>query len=290
MSGGPRQYAALSGSYDGLMWDGDYPARAAFFGDILRESSIPVETVLDLGCGTGTITWLLYRQGFRMIAADNSEEMLTEAIRKGDAMREAIRKGDATREAIRKGDAAREAICKGDATPTDAPDIPEPLFICQSMPRLKLAAPVDGVISTFDSLNYLTRERDLRETFRRVARYLTPGGRFLFDVNTPYRFRMMNRQTYLDETEESFCAWRTFFSEKRQVCVWQVDLFRRRPDGAWERSFEEHRERAWSMEQLREFLRDAGFSRVEITGDLSRKPPKESETRWFVLAEKVESI
>ena len=266
MSGGPRQYAALSGSYDGLMWDGDYPARAAFFGDILRESSIPVETVLDLGCGTGTITWLLYRQGFRMIAADNSEEMLTEAIRKGDAIRESIRKGD--------------------ATPTDAPDIPEPLFICQSMPRLKLAAPVDGVISTFDSLNYLTRERDLRETFRRVARYLVPGGRFLFDVNTPYRFRMMNRQTYLDETEESFCAWRTFFSEKRQVCVWQVDLFRRRPDGAWERSFEEHRERAWSMEQLREFLRDAGFSRIEITGDLSRKPPKDDETRWFVLAEK----
>ena len=256
MSDGANQYANLSGSYDALMWDGNYPARAAFFAGLLRESSIPVETALDLGCGTGTITWLLYRQGFRMIAADNSEEMLTEALRKGDAMR------------------------------LDSMDVPAPLFIRQSMPRLKLAAPVDGVISTLDSLNYLTRERDIRETFRRVARYLVPGGRFVFDVNTPHRFRMMDRQTYVDETEESFCAWRTFFSEKRQVCLWQVDLFRRRPDGAWERSFEEHRERAWSMEQLREFLRDAGFSRIEITGDLSRKPPKESENRWVVLAEK----
>ncbi|MBQ7680981.1 MAG: class I SAM-dependent methyltransferase [Oscillibacter sp.] len=235
------------------MWDGDYPARIAFLVQRLRESAIPVRTVLDLGCGTGTVAWGLSRQGFRVVAADNSEEMLTEAVRKGDTLPE---------------------------------DVPPPLFICQPMPRLKLAAPVDGVVSTLDSLNYLTRERDLRETFRRVYRYLSPGGRFLFDLNTPYRFRLMDRQTYLDETEDSFCAWRTFFSEKRQVCVWQVDLFRLRPDGAWERTYEEHRERAWSTKQIREFLRDAGFVNVEITGDLSRKPPKEDETRWNVFAEK----
>ncbi|MBQ6985933.1 MAG: class I SAM-dependent methyltransferase [Oscillibacter sp.] len=235
------------------MWDGDYPARIAFLVARLRESAIPVRTVLDLGCGTGTVAWGLSRQGFRVVAADNSEEMLTEAVRKGDTL---------------------------------PGDVPPPLFICQPMPRLKLAAPVDGVVSTLDSLNYLTRERDLRETFRRVYRYLSPGGRFLFDLNTPYRFRLMDRQTYLDETEDSFCAWRTFFSEKRQVCVWQVDLFRLRPDGAWERTYEEHRERAWSTEQIREFLRDAGFVNVEITGDLSRKPPKEDETRWNVFAEK----
>ena len=252
----PRQYASLSSSYDGLMWDADYPARAAFLGQLLRESSVPVRTVLDLGCGTGTIAWLLFRQGFRVVAADSSEEMLTEAVRKGDAI------------------------------PTPSGDAPPPLFICQSMPRLKLAAPVDGVVSTLDSVNYLTRERDLRETFRRVWRYLNPGGRFLFDLNTPYRFRMMDRQTYLDETEESFCVWRTFFSEKRQTCAWQVDLFRLRPDGAWERSYEEHRERAWSQEQIVECLRDAGFSNIRITGDLSRNPPEEHETRWNVSAEK----
>ncbi len=249
-------YAALSGSYDGLMNDANYAARTALLGALLRESRISVKTVLDLGCGAGTVAWALYRQGFRVIASDNSEEMLTEAVRKG-----------------------------GDMAETSG-DIPTPLFIRQSMPRLKLPAPVDGVVSTLDSLNYLTRERDLRETFRRVYRYLNPGGRFLFDVNTPHRLQSMDRQTYLDETDESFCAWRTFFSEKRQICLWQVDLFRRRPDGAWDRFFEEHRERAWTAEQLREFLRDAGFSRVEITGDLSRKPPKDDEVRWNVLAEK----
>ena len=248
-------YASLSGSYDGLMKDGNYAARAAFLVKRLRESAIPVKTVLDLGCGTGVIAWALYRRGFRVIASDISEEMLTEAVRKGEA-------------------------------PETGGDVPPPLFICQPMPRLKLPAPVDGVVSTLDSLNYLTRERDIRETFRRAYRYLNPGGRFLFDANTPRRLRSMDGQTYLDETDGNFCVWRTFFSEKKQTCLWQVDLFRLRPDGAWERSFEEHRERAWSAEQLREFLRDAGFSRVEITGDLSRKPPANDEVRWNVLAEK----
>lgn len=253
----PRQYASLSSGYDALMWDAAYPARAIFLGKRLRESAIPVRTVLDLGCGTGTIAWFLFQQGFRVIAADSSEEMLTVARWKADHM-----------------------------MMLEAPREDTPFFICQSMPRLKLAEPVDGVVSTLDSLNYLTRERDLRETFRRVYKYLNPGGRFLFDLNTPHRFRTMDRQTYLDETDETFCAWRTFFSEKKQVCTWQVDLFRRRGDGAWERSYEEHRERAWSAEQVTEFLRDAGFVNVQITGDLSRKPPKEDENRWNVLAEK----
>lgn len=252
-----RRYQALSGSYDSLMYDANYTARAAFLGALLRESPIPVRDVLDLGCGAGAVAWLLYRQGFRVTAVDASEEMLTEAVRRGERV---------------------EPVTFADARP--------PLFVCQSMQRLRLPVPVDGAVSTLDSINYLTRERDLRETFRRVARYLSPGGRFLFDVNTPYRLRSMDRQTYLDETDESFCAWRTFFSEKKQVCVWQVDLFRRRPDGAWDRAFEEHRERAWSMEELNAALRDAGFTNVRFWGDLSRKPPKDNEIRWTVLAEK----
>ena len=91
-------------------------------------------------------------------------------------------------------------------------------------------------------------------------------------MNTPYKLRRMDGQLYMDETEESLCAWRTFFSEKRQVCTYQVDLFRLRPDGAWDRSFEEHRERAWTEE--------AGFASVRLTGDLTDKPPEPDEDRW----------
>ena len=148
------------------------------------------------------------------------------------------------------------------------------------MPRLRLAQPADAVVSTLDSLNYLTAERDLKETFRHVRRWLKPGGLFLFDVNTPCKLRRMDGQLYMDETEESFCVWRTFFSEKKQICTYQVDLFRLRPGGAWDRSFEEHRERAWSEAFLREALGGAGFSSVHLTGDLTDKPPRLNEDRW----------
>lgn len=237
-------YGALAASYDGLMADGAYRRRAAFLTRRLRESPIPVKTVLDLGCGTGTIACLLAERGYEVLALDGSGEMLTQAAAKAAALER------------------------------------PPLFLHQPMPRLRLARPVDAAVSTLDSLNYLTAERDLKETFRRVRRWLKPGGRFLFDVNTPYKLRRMDGQLYMDETEEACCVWRTFFSEKRRVCTYQVDLFRLRPDGAWDRSFEEHRERAWSQEELRRYLGEAGFSSVRLTGDLTDKPPKPEEDRW----------
>ena len=112
------------------------------------------------------------------------------------------------------------------------------------------------------------------------------GGQFIFDVNTPYKLRRMDGQMYMDETEESFCVWRTFFSERTQVCTYQVDLFRLNGDGTWDRDFEEHRERAWTQEQLRTYLTDAGFVNIRVSGDLTTRPPKPEEDRWIVRAEK----
>ena len=169
-----------------------------------------------------------------------------------------------------------QAMCK-------AAELPEPpLFLWQAMPRLKLLAPVDAAVSTLDSLNYLTRERDIRETFCRVFRTLKPGGSFIFDVNTPYKLQRMDAQLYTDETEESYCVWRTFFAPKSRICTYQVDLFRQRADGAWERDYEEHRERAWSREELTAFLTEAGFEAIQFTGDLTLRAPRETEDRWIV--------
>ena len=245
------QYDALAGSYDAMMTDASYQKRVNWLERLFRKSRIPVETVLDLACGTGTIACLLAERGYRVIATDGSEEMLTQAMVKAAALEEKA-----------------------------------PVFLHQAMPKLRLLEPVDTVISTIDSLNYLTREKDIRETFRRVCRWLKPGGAFIFDVNTPYQLRRMDGQMYMDETEDSFCVWRTFFSERTQICTYQVDLFQEREDGAWERTFEEHREKAWSMDQLRAFLRESGFDTITVTGDLSAKPPKEEEDRWLIRAEK----
>ena len=245
-----NSYDALAASYDGLMADGVYRRRADFLDSLFRKSAIPVHTVLDLACGTGTIACLLAAKGYAVTATDLSEEMLT------------------------------QGMCK--AAALECP----PFFLRQSMPKLHLLEPVDAAVSTLDSLNYLTREKDIRETFRRVFRYLKPGGSFIFDVNTPYKLRRMDCKLYTDETEESYCVWRTFFSEKTKICTYQVDLFRLREDGAWERDFEEHRERAWSAEELTAFLADAGFEKITVSGDLPRRPPRETEDRWIIRCRK----
>lgn len=238
-------YDALAASYDGLMADAAYVKRAEYLHKCLRKSGVDVETVLDLGCGTGTISCLLAEKGYRVLAADASVEMLTEAMMKASAME----------------------------TP--------PMFFHQSMEKLRLTEPVDAVVSTVDAINYLTRESALRETFKRVHRWLRPGGQFIFDVNTPWKLQRMDEQLYTDETEESYCVWRTFFSEKTKCCTYQVDLFHLRRDGAWERSYEEHRERAWSEEELRTFLAEAGFTKVKLTADLKQCAPKEDADRWI---------
>ena len=244
-------YDALAASYDGLMADAAHCKRADWLVKLFGKSRIDVETVLDLGCGTGTIACLLAERGYRVTATDLSEEMLTQAMQKAESL-------------------------------TGQP----PLFLCQSMSRLRLLEPVDAVISTVDAINYLTRKADVQETFRRVYRWLKPGGQFIFDVNTPYKLQRMDGQMYTDETEESYCVWRTFYSEKQKVCTYQVDLFRMTEEGLWERDYEEHRERAWSEAELRQFLAEAGFDRVTVTGDLTHRAPRDDEDRWIFRCEK----
>ena len=243
------RYDGLAGSYDAMMTDASYRKRADWLERLFRKSSIPVQSVLDLACGTGTIACFLAERGYEVIATDASEEMLTQAMMKAADLEENA-----------------------------------PVFLHQTMPKLRLLEPVDAAISTIDSLNYLTRERDIRETFLRVYRWLKPGGQFIFDVNTPYKLRRMDGQMYMDETEDTYCVWRTFFSEKTQCCTYQVDLFQLNEDDTWEREFEEHKERAWTEEQLRTYLETAGFENITVRGDMSMRPPKADEDRWIVTA------
>ena len=240
-------YEALAGAYDALTEDVGYAQRADFLEKLLRRSAIPVKLVLDLACGTGTMTWLLTRRGYEVIGVDGSEDMLAAAMSKG-------------------GQAA---------------GVP-PVFLHQSMPKLDLYGTVDAAVCCLDSLNYLTRPADVQRTFQRLHLFIAPGGLLVFDVNTVEKLSALDGQVFLDETEDTYCVWRTEY--RRGLCTYFVDLFRLQPDGAWDRQWEIHRQRAYTVEELTAWLKDAGFGDIRTYGDMVRRSPREGEQRVYFTA------
>lgn len=240
-----ESYSALAASYDELTQDVGYEKRAAFVEKLFLRSHIPVHTVLDLACGTGTMTALLTERGYELIGVDGSEEMLAAAMGKSGSVQ----------------------------------GVP-PIFLHQSMPRLDLYGTVDAAVCCLDSLNYLTDPADVRRTFRRLHLFIAPGGVLVFDVNTAAKLAALDGQVFLDETEDTYCVWRAAYS--RGLCTYYMDLFQRRGDGAWERREELHRERAYSVEELTAWLTEAGFGDIRVYGDARLRRPREDEQRVYV--------
>ena len=244
-------YEALAASYDGLTRDIPYEKYLRFVKLLWKRFGVKPRSVLDLACGTGSLSVLLAECGLQVIAADRSEDMLTVAAEKAMELEEN-----------------------------------RPFFIAQPMQRLRLPQPVDACGCALDSINYVTKPQDVQKTFSRVFESLTTGGLFVFDINTPYKLESLDGQVFLDETEDSYCVWRAAFDRRHGLCRYGMDLFQRRLDDTWERSFEEHVERAYTPEELTEWLHAAGFQTVEQFGNLRLDAPEPDEQRIFFAAKK----
>lgn len=242
-------YEALAASYDRLTRDVDYRAAVAFYFEILNREGVYPRTAVDLACGTGSVTAILARMGIPVIGVDLSEEMLTAAIQKTQDIS------------------------------------PRPNFICQNLRELYLPRGVDLAVCALDSLDYITDPLDCEEAIARVYKALNPGGIFIFDVNTPEKLRAMDGQVFLDEDDDVYCVWRGEFDEETNICSYGMDLFQREGK-VWHRSFEEHREYAYTQEQLTRYLRKAGFSRIRVYGDRTFGAPAPGEQRIYFSARK----
>ena len=242
-------YHALAVSYDRLTNDVDYEATVDFYKEILKREGLHPRTAVDLACGTGSVTEILAKQGLDVIGVDLSEEMLTVAMEKVMDMER------------------------------------PPRFICQPLQELFLPRGVDLAVCALDSLDYITDPADCARAIRRVYKALNPGGIFIFDVNTPEKLRAMDGQVFLDEDENVYCVWRGEFDPQTNICSYGMDLFQRRGE-VWERSFEEHREYAYSREQLTGYLKAAGFTHIEVYADRLFENPREGEQRIYFKARK----
>ena len=160
-----------------------------------------------------------------------------------------------------------------------------PRFVCQRLEQLRLPRGVDLAVCALDSLDYITDPENCREAIRRVYKALNPGGIFIFDVNTPEKLRAMDGQVFLDEDEDVYCVWRGDFDKQTNICTYGMDLFQREGEH-WVRSFEEHREYAYSREQLTTYLKEAGFTHIRVYADRLFEAPRENEQRIYFKARK----
>lgn len=222
-------YDALAPWYDSLTGDVPYSAIADFYETEFAADGGEFRLLLDLCCGTGSMTWELAGRGYEMIAADRSVDMLMQAQSK--------------------------------QVPCSVP----PLFLCQSAEELDLYGTVDAAVCCLDGLNYIPADT-LTEVFRRLHLFIRPGGLFLFDVRTPDFLRSLDGQVFVDEKDDVLCLWRADFDGELGALVYGMDLFTRR-GRLWERSEEEHIEYAHEPETLCALLEAAGFENVRLRSD-----------------------
>lgn len=231
------QYTVLASYYDALNTGVDYKAIAEYCNAAVGKWGLPdCRLALDLACGTGGVALELAKRGYDMIGIDGSAEMLSVAAAK---------------------------------TPPEGAKI---LWLQQDMREFELYGTVGLIVSALDSVNYLVDPQSLQSCFRLAHNYLDPGGLFIFDVNTKYKYeKILACRDYVLEADGVLCAWRSEYSESSGLCRFFLSIFTDEGGGLWRRRDELQTERWWSDRRLRGMLSDAGFELCAITAGYDPK-------------------
>ncbi|MBQ8733291.1 MAG: methyltransferase domain-containing protein [Anaerotignum sp.] len=232
-------YEAFASVYDIFMEQVEYDQWLNHIHAIWEKFGLQPKTVIDLGCGTGSIALPLAKEGYDVIGVDLSPEMLTEADHK----------------AMEEGVSVR--------------------FACQDMTELELGEEADCILSLCDSMNYLTEDGQLEDAFKSIAQHMKQESLFLFDLNTEYKFKDVLGQNVFGSAEEHAAyIWENDYDEEEKINEYYVSFFIENEDGLYERIEEFHYERAYSMEEIEEGLQAAGMELVEVYDGYSFDAPR----------------
>lgn len=245
-------YTSFAVVYDTFMDNVPYEEWADYLWKLLREYGIADGLVLELGCGTGSMTELLASKGYDMIGVDNSEDMLELAMEKR----------------IESGH-----------------DI---LYLLQNMQEFELYGTVRAVVSVCDSVNYVTDEEGLTEVFRLVNNYLDPQGVFIFDFNTEYKYQeILGEQVIAEEREECSFIWDNYYDEEQKINEYELTLFvQSQEDPELYRKYQEvHYQRAYTLERIRNLIEKAGLRYVTAYDAYTKDAPLYTSERICVVAQ-----
>ena len=229
-------YDLLAPFYDKFNGDINYSDWADFIEKIIeREYKLgKPELVLDLGCGTGSMTLELAGRGYDMTGVDYSSEML---------------------------DIARERA-ENEGKSADI------LWLLQDMREFELYGTVDVAVCCLDGINHLVSKKDLDKTLKLVHNYLIPDGLFIFDVNGKYKFEnIYGDQTYAMENENAVCVWQNYYNEKNGLCDFYITLFEEDDDGRYNRYDEMQREKMYTLKMIKNALKSASLEFVGAYSD-----------------------
>ena len=252
-------YTSFAAVYDTFMDNVPYEEWGEYIHGMLCKYGVEDGIVLDLGCGTGTMTEILAGYGYDVIGVDNSEDMLELAMEKR----------------IESGH-----------------DI---LYLLQDMREFELYGTVRAVVSVCDSVNYVTEPGELEEVFRLVNNYLDPRGVFLFDFNTDYKYReIMGDCTIAEDRGECSFIWDNYYYENEQINEYDLTLFiqEKNPDETqsdqmpqlYRKYKETHYQRGYTLKEIQVLLEKAGLV-FEAAYDVdSKEEPSDTSERICVIA------
>ncbi len=242
-------YMDFARVYDELMDETPYMEWCRWIVSKLRGNGVRDGLVLDLGCGTGNMTELLYTAGYDMIGVDASADMLEQAVRKKEEANIDV------------------------------------LYLMQEMEAFELYGTVRAVVCCCDCINYLTEPEALLRCFKLVNNYLDPGGLFLFDFNTVHKYRDEIGDTVIAENRED-CSfiWENTYDEGSRMNEYDLTLFMREADGRYGKHTETHIQRGYELAEIKELLERAGLRFEGAYDDYTEKEPDEKSGRIVVCA------
>lgn len=243
-------YGIFASFYDRLTANVDYAEWAEYLLELFeRFQGRQPRLLLDLACGTGSLSAELIARGVDIIGVDNSPEMLIEAQKKSARLGEKW------------------------------------MLLCQDMRQLDLYGTVDGAVCMLDALNHLTDTDDLREVLRRLGLFIEKDGLLIFDVNTPFKHeKVLGDHAFVYEEPDFLCVWQNRYLPRRREIEIDLDFFICGKDGRYERCHEQFRERAYTVRTWRRLLQEAGFEVLAVFGERTTDAPAEKEERVVFAA------
>lgn len=244
-------YTGFAEVYDIFMDNVPYKEWAGYLKELLTEYGVEDGLVLELGCGTGNLTECMAEYGYDMIGADNSGEMLELAMKKKEKSGHDI------------------------------------LYLLQDMREFELYGTVRAVISVCDCVNYVLEEGELTEVFRLVNNYLDPGGLFLFDFNTEYKYReLLGEQIIAEDRDECSFIWDNYYDADEGINEYELTLFIEDSGhrGLYRKYKETHFQRAYTLEKMKKLIEESGLIFAEAYDAYTKEPPKDDSERICIVA------